>query len=197
MLGRKMSMAIVTAILIIVLTGVEQQYTVVGEDLYMAVPAAPVIPDAKMRSSVTRPSQQAGRGKQRVNDTEYYLLAKIIECEARDESFEGKLAVGLVVMNRVKSPRFPNTIEGVIFQKGQFQPVVDGGWTSKEPSPASFEAAYQALEGVGVIGENGEPVGDAMFFIYESIADQGSIEWFKSKLRYVTTIGNHDFYTYR
>jgi spore germination cell wall hydrolase CwlJ-like protein len=209
MLDRKVTVVITTAVLIIVFTGFEKQHNatmreatepslcLLAEDLYMAAPAAPSIPDNRMRSAVASPGIQAGRGKQRISDDELYLLAKIIECEARDEPFDGKLAVGLVVLNRVRSPKFPNTIEGVIFQKGQFQPITDGGWATKEPSPEAFDAARRVLEGVDVNGENGRPVGDAKFFIYEAIADQSSIGWFKSKLQYVTTIGNHDFYTYR
>ncbi|MCH5268080.1 MAG: cell wall hydrolase [Lachnospiraceae bacterium] len=54
------------------------------------------------------------------------LMASIINCEAGGESFQGQIAVGIVVMNRVKSKGFPNTIKGVIYQKGQFSPVRNG-----------------------------------------------------------------------
>ena len=54
------------------------------------------------------------------------LLARLINGEARGEPYEGQVAVGAVIMNRVKSPNFPNTIAGVIYQKGQFSCVTDG-----------------------------------------------------------------------
>lgn len=59
-------------------------------------------------------------------DSDEYLLGAIIQCEAGGESYEGKLAVGSVIMNRVKSSYFPNTISGVIYQSGQFSPVASG-----------------------------------------------------------------------
>lgn len=59
-------------------------------------------------------------------DSDAYLLGAIIQCEAGGEPYEGKLAVGSVIMNRVKSSYFPNTISGVIYQSGQFSPVASG-----------------------------------------------------------------------
>lgn len=59
-------------------------------------------------------------------DSDAYLLGAIIQCEAEGEPYEGKLAVGSVVLNRVKSSYFPNTITGVIYQKNQFSPVASG-----------------------------------------------------------------------
>ena len=54
------------------------------------------------------------------------LLARLIQCEAGGESYDGKLAVGSVVINRVKSSYFPNSVSGVIYQSGQFSPVASG-----------------------------------------------------------------------
>ena len=53
-------------------------------------------------------------------------MAAIIYCEAGAEPYQGKVAVGAVIMNRVRSSRFPNTISGVIYQKGQFGPAITG-----------------------------------------------------------------------
>jgi spore germination cell wall hydrolase CwlJ-like protein len=166
------------------------------EDTYMDVPAVALLPGARMRPAVAHPKIQAGGGFSEVSDGELYLLAKIIECESRYEPYQGKVAVGSVVLNRVMSGKFPNTIEGVIFQKGQFQPVTDGGWESKEPSELSYKAAYEALEGKRPAGENGQSVGNAQFFIYEDLAGSGASKWFRDRLKFVTTIGNHDFYSF-
>ena len=59
-------------------------------------------------------------------DSDQYLLGAIIQCEAGGESYDGKLAVGSVVINRVKSSYFPNSVSGVIYQSGQFSPVASG-----------------------------------------------------------------------
>lgn len=78
------------------------------------------------------------------------LLAALIECEAGGESYEGKLAVGSVVMNRVRSSRFPNSVVEVIYQKGQFSPVASGRFAavlSRGASADSVRAAQECLAG--------------------------------------------------
>ncbi|MBR2617097.1 MAG: peptidoglycan-binding protein, partial [Clostridia bacterium] len=60
------------------------------------------------------------------SSSDVYLLAKIIHAEARGESYTGQVAVGAVILNRVKNPSFPNTIAGVVYQKGAFTAVADG-----------------------------------------------------------------------
>ena len=89
------------------------------------------------------------------------LLAALIYCEAGNQPYDGKVAVGAVVMNRIKSGRFPNTLEGVIYQRGQFTPAMTGKLARIIASnyiPAScYEAAQDALDGVS-------PVGGALFF---------------------------------
>lgn len=90
------------------------------------------------------------------------LLASIIYCEAGNQSYSGKLAVGIVVMNRVRSSSYPNTVKGVIYQKSQFGPVSSGlldktmknykagGFTSKDQKQC-IRAAKQALNGIKAI----------------------------------------------
>ncbi|HCT90401.1 MAG TPA: hypothetical protein DF613_03310 [Lachnospiraceae bacterium] len=88
------------------------------------------------------------------------MLAAIIECEAGGEKRVGKVAVGAVVLNRVRSKRFPNTIARVIKQKGQFSPVGSGKFSrvlARGARKDCYEAARAALK-----GEN--PVGNALFF---------------------------------
>ena len=86
-------------------------------------------------------------------------LSRIIEVEARGGSVDKKTAVGNVVINRVKSSQFPNTIYEVIFQKGQFPPAYKSGFTSVVPSETSVTAAKRALMGV-------EIAKDCLFFNY-------------------------------
>lgn len=186
--------AVILAAVTILLTGFTGSEKVCSEDMYMDAPAVMPLLQPAMKSAVAYPKAEAGTGFTQISEGEIYLLAKIIECEARYEPYEGKVAVGSVVLNRVMSRRFPNTLEAVVFQKGQFQPVTDGGWDSKEPSEESYMAAYEVLEGRKPIGDNGQPVGNALFFIYEDLAGERASKWFKDRLEYVTTIGNHDFY---
>ena len=87
-------------------------------------------------------------------------MAAIIYCEAGNQSYEGMVAVGAVVMNRVASSSFPNSVSEVIYQSGQFTPAYSGALSSAlangVPS-ACYDAASAALA-----GEN--PVGGAMYF---------------------------------
>lgn len=78
------------------------------------------------------------------------MLAAIIECEAGGYSYEGMLAVGSVVLNRVRSPLFPNTIMGVIYQKGQFSPVASGRFATvlaRGASSSCYQAARECMAG--------------------------------------------------
>lgn len=83
-------------------------------------------------------------------DSDAYLLGALIECEAGGESYEGKLAVGSVILNRVKSSYFPNTISGVIYQGGQFSPVASGRLAYRMQAGVSSSclgAAQEVLNG--------------------------------------------------
>ena len=78
------------------------------------------------------------------------MLAAIIECEAGNQPYEGKLAVGSVVINRVNSPRFANSISGVLYAPGQFTPVASGRFTivlARGASAVCVQAAQEVLNG--------------------------------------------------
>ncbi len=85
------------------------------------------------------------------------LLAALIYCEAGSESYEGKLAVGAVVMNRVRSGAYPNSIHGVIYASGQFTPAMNGKlnsvYASGGYSAECVQAAQEALAGVSNVGD--------------------------------------------
>ena len=79
-----------------------------------------------------------------------YLLAAIIQCEAWGEPYDGKLAVGSVIMNRVRSSYFPNTVSGVIYQSGQFSPVASGRYALRLEQGVNntcMQAAQEVLNG--------------------------------------------------
>lgn len=112
---------------------------------------------------------------------EQELLARIIQAEAGNQSLDGMIAVGNVVLNRVASDRFPNTVYDVVYQSGQFDPVRNGSISNTPCSDATL-ASYLCLEGVSTVG-------DALFF--QNPSASGVIF---SGLSYITTIGDHVFY---
>lgn len=85
-----------------------------------------------------------------------YLLANIIYCEAGGEPYEGQLAVGAVVINRVLSSIYPDTVVGVIYQRGQFEPVSTGrlalALASDKATARCYQAADEAMSGVSNVG---------------------------------------------
>lgn len=110
-----------------------------------------------------------------------YLLAKCIHAEARGESYVGKVAVGAVILNRVASPDFPDTIYGVIYQPWAFTAVHDGQ-INLEPERASYQAATDALNGW-------DPTYGSLYYYNPSTA---SSSWIFSR-KTVVTIGKHIF----
>lgn len=117
---------------------------------------------------------------------DYYWLARIIHAESGGETLEGQIAVGNVVLNRVSSGDFPDSIPEVIFddENGvQFEPV-SNGTVAKEPTELSLEAARRVLD-----GEN--TAGDALYFFAPALS-QGT--WIVSSRTYRQTIGCHRFY---
>lgn len=110
------------------------------------------------------------------------LVARIINAEASTQPYEGKIAVGNVILNRVASPKFPDTIKDVIFQKGQFSPVSDGS-INKEPNPESVQAAKDVMNGKRTIGT------DALFYYNPNICTN---RWIFTR-RTITKIGDHVF----
>lgn len=89
------------------------------------------------------------------------LLAALIFCEAGNQPYEGQVAVGAVVMNRVRSGSYPDTISDVIYQPGQFSPAMSGWLDSVRASAGYTDSAMQAAADA-LAGSN--PVGDCMYF---------------------------------
>lgn len=117
---------------------------------------------------------------------ELYWLSRIINAESRGEPMLGQIAVGNVVLNRVKHRDYPATIYGVIFDRKhgvQFSPVLDGS-IYKEPTYSSTLSAKIVLEGF-TLSER------ALFFLAPKIAQSN---WIVNNRTYLFTVGNHDFY---
>ncbi|MED3623487.1 cell wall hydrolase [Neobacillus thermocopriae] len=110
------------------------------------------------------------------------LLARLVRAEAEIEPFRGKIAVACVVLNRVASPKFPDTIKEVIYQKNQFQPVMNG----KINQPADQESIQAVHE---AINEHRYLAADSLYFYNPDIATS---RWLDSRAT-TLVIGNHVF----
>ncbi len=115
------------------------------------------------------------------NESETYLLGRLVHGEARGEPYVGKVAVAAVVLNRVKSPSFPNTISGVIYQSGAFDAVSDGQ-INLTPDEDSLRAARDALNGW-------DPTNGCLYYYNPATATS---KWIWS-LKVELTIGRHSF----
>ena len=116
-----------------------------------------------------------------IYDDDLYLLASVIYGEGRGEPYEGQVAVGAVVLNRVKHPSFPNSVSGVIFQHEAFSCVADGQFN--EPvSESAYRAARDALNGW-------DPSGGAIYYFNPAKATSS---WIWSRPA-IVTIGDHIF----
>jgi N-acetylmuramoyl-L-alanine amidase len=123
----------------------------------------------------------AATGKYSTNSNDVLLLSRLINGEARGEPYEGQVAVGAVIMNRTRDPRFPNTIAGVIYQPGAFTAIVDGQiYANLEAS--STRAARDALNGW-------DPSGGAIYYFNPATATSSWI-WSRPLIK---IIGNHRF----
>ncbi len=115
------------------------------------------------------------------NEANIELLARVINGEARGEPYEGQVAVGAVVLNRVDHPSFPNSISGVVYQKGAFT-AVDDGQINAQMYASSRRAARDALNGW-------DPTGGAIYYYNPRTATN---QWIRSR-EVICTIGEHVF----
>ena len=112
---------------------------------------------------------------------DHRLLAKLVYAEARGESYKGQVAVAAVVLNRVASASFPNTISGVIYQSGAFS-CVSNGSINNTPDSTAIRAALDALNGW-------DPTGGCLYY-YNPKATRD--KWIRTRT-VKTVIGNHSF----
>lgn len=101
---------------------------------------------AKTAAALGITISSSGSSNSSYNSSDVYLLAKCIHAEARGEPYTGQVAVGAVVLNRVRSSKFPNTIAGVIYQPYAFTAVNDGQ-INLEPNDSAYKAARDAMNG--------------------------------------------------
>ena len=122
---------------------------------------------------------------------DYDALLRIVESEASGEDETGRLLVANVVLNRVRSAAFPNTVSEVVYQrrngKAQFSPVSTGKIARVTVSDATRAAVARALAGEDVSG-------GALYFVNPALADAGNLQWFREHLTLLFAYHGHEFY---
>lgn len=124
-------------------------------------------------------SQNGSNGE--FSESEVALLARIISAESRGEPYEGQVAVGAVILNRISHPSFPNTLAGVIYQPGAFS-CLDDGQVDQPVAESSKRAARDAMNGW-------DPTGGAIYYYNPKTATN---KWIRSR-PVITVIGSHKF----
>lgn len=179
---------------------VQKESTIITYEIFVnpVTPVTPVIPDPPLiitlpldaiqkqavvkTASIGAEKQNVSRSLgQLISKEDIELLSRVIHGEARGEGFEGQVAVGAVVLNRVKDPRFPKTIRAVIYQSGAFT-AVDDKQIHLEPNDQAYKAAEAALSGL-------DPSNGALFYFNPHLATD---RWIKTR-PVVKQIGNHTF----
>ena len=130
---------------------------------------------------VTLGSSSATTASATILSADHRLLAKLVYAEARGETYKGQVAVAAVVLNRVRSSSFPNTISGVIYQTNAFS-CVNNGSINNTPDNSCIRAARDAMNGL-------DPTGGCLYYYNPKTA---SDNWIRSRT-VKTVIGNHSF----
>ena len=123
----------------------------------------------------------SGAGQGGFSSSDVDLLAKIISAESRGEPYQGQVAVGAVILNRIEHPSFPNTLAGVIYQPGAFSCLYDGG-VNAAVADSAYRAARDAING-------NDPSGGAVYYYNPA---KSTNKWIFSR-PVITVIGNHRF----
>ena len=129
--------------------------------------------------------------KYQLSDKDYDALLRIVEAEAGGEDQDGKLLVANVVLNRVNSELFPDTVFQVVMQKeqgiAQFSPTVDGRYQNVRVSEDTVAAVERALYGEDISQ-------GALYFCAREKADSDKLKWFDKKLTRLFSYGHHEFF---
>ena len=132
-------------------------------------------------SSSSKGSASSSKSSTGYVSADHRLLSRLVYAEARGESYKGQVAVAAVVLNRVSSASFPNTVSGVVYQSGAFSSVSNGS-INCTPDSSCIRAALDAINGW-------DPTGGCLYFYNAKTAED---KWIFSR-RVQTVIGNHSF----
>lgn len=122
-----------------------------------------------------------------VSEDDYQVLLKIVQAEAGICDEKGKILVANVILNRVKSSEFPDSVRSVVYEPSQFSPVSNGSINSVKVSSETRECVDRALSGEDY--SNG-----ALYFMYRRGSKSGAVSWFDSHLTYLFRHENHEFF---
>ena len=123
-----------------------------------------------------------------LTDEEIEIFERIVEAEVTTNNYEGKLAVANVILNRIESERFPNTMKEVVFAKRQFSPISDGRYYKVKVTELTKQVVQDALSGYRMVER------DVYYFCTPTAPGRG---WFETDLRKVGYIAPHNFYGYK
>lgn len=123
-----------------------------------------------------------------LTEDEIEIFERIVEAEVSTNNYEGKLAVANVILNRIESERFPNTMKEVVFARRQFSPVSDGRYYKVKVSDLTKQVVEDALAGYRMVER------DVYYFCTPTAPGKG---WFETDLRKVGYIEPHNFYGYK
>lgn len=115
------------------------------------------------------------------------ILERIVEAEAGDQSVKGRILVANVVINRIKSKEFPDTVRGVVFESGQFSPVSNGSYYRVKISDKTKEAVRRMLKGADYSE-------GALYFMYRAGSTAANVAWFDRDLSRLFRYGCHEFF---
>lgn len=137
-------------------------------------------------------SELQRESKYQLEQAELEVLLRIVEAEAGCEDEDGKLLVANVILNRLNSERFPDSITEIVFQRengvSQFSPTADGSYNKVQISEETVKAVGRALAGEDISQ-------GALYFAARKYADRESMRWFDEKLTLLFRHGGHEFYS--
>ena len=134
-----------------------------------------------------REEEKKAASRKAVSDDDYQVLLRIVQAEAGVCDEKGKILVANVVLNRVKSQEFPDSVRSVVYEPSQFSPVSDGSINSVKVTEETKECVNRALEG--------EDYSDgALYFMNRRGSRSRAVSWFDSQLTYLFRHQNHEFF---
>ena len=137
----------------------------------------------------TEPVVETEEAKEAIalSESDYDTLLRIVQAESGGCDIIGKILVANVILNRVDSDEFPNSIHGVVYQKYQFSPVIDGSINRCKVTDETREAVERALNGE-------DPSEGALYFMNRSKSAPKNVRWFDTKLSFLFKHGEHEFF---
>lgn len=143
--------------------------------------------DETTKEAVDETAKEASDTRVTLSDRDYKVLLKIVQAEAGNCDKKGRILVANVILNRVESSRFPDTVTGVVYERNQFSPVKDGSLDRCRVSKETVEAVKCALSGEDYSA-------GALYFMNRSTSSGKNVRWFDNHLDYLFKHGSHEFF---